>query len=298
MWLPFLCLAAGAIISKWIKPYAEQMMHYSLLALLLGLGIKIGADQKLLVSIPTLGLKALLIFVLSSLVSLIITLIWEKLFLKTNLQDGAGNAELSKRAFSNEYLFILSVMLFLALGITAGHFLTMRGDWVQYGITTSLIIIYISVGVGLKDGVNGIKSSPNKIAYLVIPVLILLGSMGGGLLSAVFVKMNPFVLGSIGGGVGYYSLTAAMITQKVGVEAGFIAFLANFLREVSTFFLTPWLVRISPLAPIALGGASTMDTTLAVMKRFLGEEYAILAFISGTLLTIMVPILLLFLLSI
>ncbi|HWP96608.1 MAG TPA: lysine exporter LysO family protein [Syntrophomonadaceae bacterium] len=295
MWLPFLCLAVGAIISKWIKPYADKMMHFSLLALLLGLGIRIGADQKLLASIPQLGIKALIVCVLSSTGSLVFMIIWEKLFLKNGLHNREN--ETGPPNFSKEYLFILNVVLFLIMGISTGHFLYISGRWTEWGITTALVVIYVSVGVGLKDGFIELRSSTHKFAYFIIPFLILLGSVGGGLLAALLLKMKPVVVESIAGGVGYYSLTAAMITQKAGVEAGFIAFLTNFFREVFTYFLTPFLVRISPLAPVALGGASTMDTTLAVMKRFLGKEYAVLAFISGTLLTIMVPILLLFLLS-
>lgn len=297
MWLPFLCLAAGAVLAKYLRPLADRLIHYSLLALLMGLGIRIGSDRRLLTSIPELGLKAAIICVLSSAASILLVLIWEKLFLKNSWHDRENNRGNLERAFAHEYLFIVLVVIFLLLGIITGHFISIPGARLEQGITLVLILIYTSVGVGLKNGVAGLGSSRNKLAFVLIPVLILLGSVGGGLLSSLFIKANPLVLGGIGGGATYYSLTTAMITQKSGVELGLIAFLANFLREVLTFFLTPLLVRLSYLAPLALGGASTMDTTLAVMKRFLGEEYALLGFISGTLLTLLVPVLLLFLLS-
>jgi len=298
MWLPFICLAIGAMISKWVRKWADLAMHYSLMVLLLGLGVRIGADQKILASIAALGLKALAICLLSSAVSLLLTIIWEKACIKNGLHNGAEDKAAYNQAFAHEYRFIISVVLFLVLGTVLGNFFPELGKWAGQGINVALVIIYVSVGVGLKDGITGLGPIPNKMAYLIMPVLILLGSVGGGLLASLFFDMKPLMLGSIGAGVGYYSLTAAMITQKAGVELGFIAFMTNFLREVSTFFLTPILVRLSYLAPIAWGGATTMDTTLAVMKRFLGEEYAILAFISGTLLTLLVPVSLLFLLSI
>lgn len=298
MWLPFLCLAAGAILARLLHPLADRMMQLSLFVLLLGLGARIGADRKLLAAIPVLGIKALILCILASGISLLLIILWERAFLKGVNQTAAENESVCQEAFSHEYLFIIGVVLSLAGGVGAGHFASLPGGLISKVITIALVAIYLSVGVGLKEGVAGLGANINKLAYLTVPIIIVIASVIGGMLGAVFLNLNSNVAGGIGGGVGYYSLTAAMITQKSGVEYGFIAFLTNFIREVLTFFLTPWLARLSNLAPIALGGASTMDTTLAVMKRYLGEDYAILAFISGVILTLIVPFLLMLLLSI
>ena len=52
------------------------------------------------------------------------------------------------------------------------------------------------------------------------------------------------------------------------------------------------------LAPIASGGATSMDTTLPVITKFTGTEYAIIAVFSGTVLTIIVPFLVTFILTV
>ncbi|MEA1960957.1 MAG: LysO family transporter [Bacillota bacterium] len=83
-----------------------------------------------------------------------------------------------------------------------------------------------------------------------------------------------------------------MKSQQAGFNIGLIAFLANLMREISTFVFGPMLVKYSCLAPIALGGASTMDTTLSVIKQISTEEITLLAFINGVILSFIVPALL------
>jgi len=43
------------------------------------------------------------------------------------------------------------------------------------------------------------------------------------------------------------------------------------------------------LSPIASGGATSMDTTLPVIAKFSGREYAVISVFSGVVLTILVP---------
>jgi uncharacterized membrane protein YbjE (DUF340 family) len=70
------------------------------------------------------------------------------------------------------------------------------------------------------------------------------------------------------------------------------------MREVATLLMTPVLVKyFGKLAPIAAGGATSMDTTLPVIAKFTGTEYAIIAVFSGTVLTIIVPFLVTFILT-
>lgn len=298
MWLPFICLAIGAILAGVLKPVANKLMQYSLYLLLLGLGAGIGADQRLLSAIPSLGIKALIICIAASVLSVLAIVLWEGLCFPDQVPDPREGDDQCQRAFQHEYTFIISVVILLCLGIGAGHFFPIPDKVLSWEINIALVVIYLSVGTGLKEGAAGLHSNPRLAAYVFVPLIILAASLVGGWLAALLIHVDGWPAAAVGGGVGYYSLTAAMVTQKAGAELGFIAFMTNFLREVLTFFLTPVLARISNLAPVALGGATTMDTTLAVMKRCLGEEYAILAFVSGAVLTFVVPFLLMIVLSI
>ncbi len=74
-------------------------------------------------------------------------------------------------------------------------------------------------------------------------------------------------------------------------QAGTLAFLANVFRELISFITIPWLVRYARgTAAIAIGGATTMDTTLPILARSLSPNMAIAAFINGVIVSLLVPI--------
>ena len=68
--------------------------------------------------------------------------------------------------------------------------------------------------------------------------------------------------------------------------------MANILREITTL-LAAFPIRkfFGPLAPIASGGATSMDTTLPVIVATSGKTYAIVAVFNGMVLTLIVPVL-------
>ena len=91
-------------------------------------------------------------------------------------------------------------------------------------------------------------------------------------------------------GMGYYSLTGAFLTDSFGIEAGTYGFIVNILRDVLTVSLLPILIKISKGSPIASGAAGCMDTMLVPVSRFVGPELSVVALISGTILTFVVPL--------
>jgi len=69
-----------------------------------------------------------------------------------------------------------------------------------------------------------------------------------------------------------------------------MALISNISREIFTLIATPILVKFfGKLSPIASGGATSMDTTLPVIAKFSGREYAVISVFSGVVLTILVP---------
>jgi uncharacterized membrane protein YbjE (DUF340 family) len=61
-------------------------------------------------------------------------------------------------------------------------------------------------------------------------------------------------------------------------------------REVLTLLFIPLLSKyIHPWAGIAAGGATAMDTTLPVIVKAWGADYAIQSFTSGVILSLLAP---------
>jgi uncharacterized membrane protein YbjE (DUF340 family) len=104
---------------------------------------------------------------------------------------------------------------------------------------------------------------------------------------------------AVGSGFGYYSLSSIFITTYRGAELGTVALLCNILREIITLLCAPLLLMwFGRLAPIAAGGATTMDTTLPIITRTCGKEFVILSIIHGFLVDFSVPFLVTFFCSI
>lgn len=52
------------------------------------------------------------------------------------------------------------------------------------------------------------------------------------------------------------------------------------MREIIALLAAPFLVRFfGRLAPIAVGGATTMDTTLPIITRYSGEKYIVVSIV-------------------
>ena len=104
---------------------------------------------------------------------------------------------------------------------------------------------------------------------------------------------------AVGAGFGYYSLSSIFITEYKGAELGTIALLSNILREMMTLLFAPLMVRwFGNLAPISAGGATSMDTTLPIITRYTGNDYAVVSIFHGFLVDFTVPFLVTFFCSI
>ena len=190
---------------------------------------------------------------------------------------------------------------FFAAGIIAGLVNLapeiLLSDEVTQG---TLYVLLLLVGFGLGSDKNALQTLL-KIdgRTLLVPGGVVIGSLAGaGLVSLALDQINLREAMAVAAGFGYYSLSSVIIGQIHSEELGAIALLANVCREVSTILLAPLYVRIfNPLAVIASGGATTMDTTLPIVQRFSGKNYLVVAVVNGAVLTLIGPVLVTLLLT-
>ncbi len=181
----------------------------------------------------------------------------------------------------------------------AGIFLGIEG-WVPEAIVRHdpsmyalyLLIVFVGISVGGDEKFMHIVRSVN-FRYLLAPITVIAGTFLG---IAVYLMLFPGEKAieslAVGAGFGYYSLSSVLISQLSGKTLGIIALLANIIREVFTLLFTPLLARyFGKLAPVVSGGATSMDTTLPVIVKYSGKEYAFIAIFNGIVLTILVPLL-------
>lgn len=132
------------------------------------------------------------------------------------------------------------------------------------------------------------------IRILAFPFSIALGSIAGGLVGALLLRVNIYASMGVCAGCGWYTLTGPLAGQLFGIEWAAIGFAVNFLRELATIVLAAQARRIDKYAPVAMGGATAMDTTLPVIIRSSGQDALLTAFISGFTLTMLAPLLISF----
>lgn len=151
-----------------------------------------------------------------------------------------------------------------------------------------LFLVGIDVG-GNKEVLADLKRMGAKI--LVLPLAITAGSLLGGMVASVLTDVALYESLAVASGMGYYTLSSIILTQAVGTTLGTLAFLSNIFREILTVVTCPILARISRLAPLASGGATSMDTTLPVIIQCTSKTVGVLAVISGVIITLLVPFL-------
>lgn len=189
----------------------------------------------------------------------------------------------------------LVMIIFFIIGIISGY-KTIIGKLVS-GVDISIYALYILlflVGIGIgADRRNWQVIRRANIKIFLLPISVIVGTLSiVGLLSFLIPNINYLDSLAIGSGFGYYSLSSVLITQLKSEALGVMALLSNITREILTLLLTPFLVKyFGKLAPIASGGATSMDTTLPIITKFTGKEYALISVFNGIILTLIVPFL-------
>lgn len=193
-------------------------------------------------------------------------------------------------------LFVLGSFV---VGVLAGvyHLLPEalhNGEFTVYVLAFLLFLLGISIGHD-KTMFSTLRRS--KPVILLVPLATIVGTwLGTALISLIFSDYSVFDVMAVGSGFGYYSLSSIFITQYKGVELGTIALVANIVRELGTMFIAPLLVTyFGKLAPIAAGGATSLDTTLPIITRSSGTEFVFIAMFHGIVLDLSIPFIVTFL---
>lgn len=202
----------------------------------------------------------------------------------------------------NSYIKTTLMIFFcFAAGITAGAL------WVPAGVFESLkletyalyaLLFFVGIGMGGDPKIRDLLRKL-KLSFLLIPLLIIAGTLLGSALVSLFLPgLSLREALAVGAGFGYYSLSSLIIADLSGETLAAVALIANIFREALTLLSAPWLVKVfGSLAPIASGAATAMDTTLPVIVRFSGKEFVLPALTTGIVLSLLVPFLVSFILK-
>jgi uncharacterized membrane protein YbjE (DUF340 family) len=311
MWMPYVCLAIGIFIGLNKLPnkllrMLDTLIYLVLIVLMLTIGMNLGVNESIVSNLGSIGFNCMIISLCAIACSVICVIavektllpldeLSEKIFLKNINADREMEIPISNRSISP---LIWIMPLSIIIGAITGYFIEFGNtvSILDYLLTGSLVLLYICAGITIGANRNVfkyLKALGFRVAFL--SCAILAGSLIGGIVSGLLLKLPLNVSVISAGGMSYYSLTGAFMTQMYGVETGTYGFIVNVMREFFTVLLLPLLVKISKSSPIAAGAAGNMDTMLVPITKFVGPELGLVTLITGTILTFIVPLLLPFL---
>jgi len=188
----------------------------------------------------------------------------------------------------------IGIIAAVASGIVVGLFLFPQqfvqhiGIIIDIGLCALLFFVGIDIGRN-KDIINQIKACGFRI--LLVPVMIALGSIVGSIAGGSVLGLPFNESGAIGAGFGWYSLSA-IILSDYSAEIGAVAFITNVCRELFALMAIPFIAKyIGKLESIAPAGATAMDTSLPIVSRATDSNTAVISFITGVVLSLLVPVL-------
>ena len=189
---------------------------------------------------------------------------------------------------------MLGIIISVSIGILGGLFfkngfiLENIDSFISLGLF--LLLFFVGMDIGNNNEVfNQLRNMSKKI--LLLPIITILGSLIGGAIASYFISLSLGESIAISSGMGWYSFSAIELS-KINAHLGGVAFLSNVLRELSAILFIPFIAKkIGSYESVATAGATAMDSVLPVINKSNPPDVAIIAFYSGLVITIIVPIL-------
>jgi len=185
---------------------------------------------------------------------------------------------------------IISVALGIGLGILAIPQAIAAHMSIMIDIGLCLLLFFVGIDIGNQGNIlTKIKKMGLKI--LLVPLMVAIGSITGTMIGGKLLHLPINEAAAIGAGFGWYSLSAIELS-KHSSELGALAFITNVSREIIAIITIPFVAKyIGKLESIAPAGATAMDTTLPIISKVTDANIVVISFITGVVLSSMVPIL-------
>ncbi|MCW4443518.1 lysine exporter LysO family protein [Vibrio splendidus] len=267
---------------------STSRLIYVILALM---GLSLAALDNLGSNLQTILLYTVTFFVCLSVCNLMALPAIDKLLpLKTD--SSKKKLPLSSMAMESAKLILV-----VGSGLIAGLVLPISLDWVDTASEWILFVLLFFIGIQLRNSGLTLRQILLNKHGMVIAITIIVTSMLGGVIAAFILDIPLFKALAMSSGFGWYSLAGILMGDAFGPVYGGASFMLELLRELVALVLIPVLIRSYPCTSIGYAGATAMDFTLPVIQTTGGVRCVPIAIVSGFILSLLVPILMLFFVS-
>ncbi len=287
-------LLGGALFARLVgrqrfKKSATVVGDGVLYLLLMLMGVNTAQIPNITAQIAQMGLDALLATLFVLVGSIIMAGLLSLAVSRRASHTVRVRQKISWERLKTPFIMIGTVVVGFLIGFFTPFF-----DWFSSEMINPVLYLLLFVA-GMQMVQNEVNLIPllKSPMMLLLPLSTILGTYLGALaipLVTSYTLREGFALVS---GFGWYSLSGVLISGMGMPHLGAVSFLSNLFRETLSFILIPLLATFSHFtySSVSIAGATSMDVTLPLLKKSLGETIVPLAITHGVLMTLVAPLL-------
>ncbi|WP_114784528.1 lysine exporter LysO family protein [Vibrio tetraodonis] len=191
----------------------------------------------------------------------------------------------------------IKLILFVGIGLAAGRLLYIDLSWVDIASESVLFILLFLIGIQLRNSGLSLRQILLNKQGMIIAVTIITTSILGGAVAAKILDLDLYQALAMSCGFGWYSLSGILIGDAFGPVFGGASFMIELVRELVALVMIPLIIHSRPSVAIGYAGATAMDFTLPIIQSTGGVRCVPIAIVSGFILSLLVPLLMLFFVS-
>ncbi|CAM3741818.1 lysine exporter LysO family protein [Vibrio aquimaris] len=215
----------------------------------------------------------------------------DKLF-PIRVESKKNTLSLSTMAFES-----IKLILFVGIGLVAGRLLYIDLSWVDIASESVLFVLLFLIGIQLRNSGLSLRQILLNKQGMIIAITIITTSILGGAVAAVILDLELYQALAMSCGFGWYSLSGILMGDAFGPIFGGASFMIELVRELVALVMIPLVIHSRPSVAIGYAGATAMDFTLPIIQSTGGVRCVPIAIVSGFILSLLVPLLMLFFVS-
>ena len=269
----------------------NQSTSYLIYVILSLMGLSLAALDNLSSNLQSILLYASTFFLCLSACNLLALPIIDKIIpLQTNQNQ-------KKLPLSSMALESVKLIVVVGGGLVVGLLLPIDLSWVDTASEWILFLLLFFIGIQLRNSGLTLRQILLNKQGMAIAAVVIATCMLGGVLAALLLDLPLYQALAMASGFGWYSLAGILMGDAFGPVFGGASFLIELMRELVALVAIPLFIRSYPCTAIGYAGATAMDFIVPVIQTTGGVRCVPVAIVSGFILSLLVPVMMLFFVS-
>lgn len=269
----------------------NQAVSYLIYVILFFMGLSLSALDNLGSNLQTIALFTFTFFIAIGACNLAALPLIDK-WMPVEAQSKAAQLPVYMMALESAKLILV-----VGAGLLLGLLLPFQVPYISETSEGILLLLLFFIGIQLRNSGLTLRQIILNKRGMIIACIIVGTSWIGGIIASYILDI-PMTNGlAMASGFGWYSLAGILMGDAYGPVYGGASFMLELLRELVALIAIPMFIRRYPCTSIGYAGATAMDFTLPVIQSTGGVKCVPIAIVSGFILSLLVPILMLFFVS-